>query len=421
MSSRSTLGRLARRAGALAVVGATLAAPGAAASTYPTATGNRFDSNGEGWRATQASCTSSVSGSVCKQSSGHSTSDGNPPGSIHSRTHVVVNAADTFRGSTTLRSPSFTAARSGGAVLTYDRQMEAEGLLALSHASTVTPWLIDESTGAARSLAADENTSTDEAFARRRVNAPSLVAGRRYHLELRVATTTSLAREGVVGDLMVRFDNVALRVDDGLTARPAGASASAGVRFTGATLSSRAFASLASRIRWAAEVGRRSGGSVVPLSRCTIIGTPRSDRIRGSRGNDVICGMGGNDRINGGRGRDIIDGGNGRDRLQGASGGDVLAGLRGRDRASGGRGADRVGGGAGRDILWGRSGNDRLHGGSAFDRLSGGPGADRLISLDRRRDRLHGGRGRDRGKIDKRRRGARRRADRRRSLERPRR
>jgi Ca2+-binding RTX toxin-like protein len=136
---------------------------------------------------------------------------------------------------------------------------------------------------------------------------------------------------------------------------------------------------------------RRTAG---PHGRCTIVGTARGDRLRGTSGPDVICGHGGNDVIRGGRGDDVLIGGGGRDRLYGGlgadrlaggSGNDVLRGESGNDRLHGGLGGDRLDGGAGNDRLRGGLGRDRLDGESGTDRLLGGLGADRLRGGDGRR------------------------------------
>ena len=81
-----------------------------------------------------------------------------------------------------------------------------------------------------------------------------------------------------------------------------------------------------------ADVGKGPGGSVVPLAKCTIVGTARNDRIKGTKGNDVICGLGGNDRISGNGGNDVIDTANGNDLASGNTGKDTLIGVRGKDR-----------------------------------------------------------------------------------------
>jgi len=58
----------------------------------------------------------------------------------------------------------------------------------------------------------------------------------------------------------------------------------------------------------------------VSAERCTIVGTPRGDKLRGTPGRDVICGLGGNDRLNGEGGNDQLIGGDGRDRCIGGKG-----------------------------------------------------------------------------------------------------
>lgn len=80
-----------------------------------------------------------------------------------------------------------------------------------------------------------------------------------------------------------------------------------------------------------------------------IDGTPRSDRLVGTRAADVIRGGGGNDFIAGRRGRD---------RLIGRRGSDVLRGGPGRDRLLGGRGPD---------VLFAGRGGAAMKGGPGFD------------------------------------------------------
>lgn len=89
--------------------------------------------------------------------------------------------------------------------------------------------------------------------------------------------------------------------------------------------------------------------------RCTIIGTPGHDVLRGTSRDDVVCGLGGND---------VID----------ARGGD-----------------DLVDGGAGHDVLTGGPGDDTI---------LGGLGPDTIYSVDGFRDSVDGGAGNDRGRVD---------------------
>jgi len=131
--------------------------------------------------------------------------------------------------------------------------------------------------------------------------------------------------------------------------------------------------------------------------RATIVGTARSDRLKGTRKADVIVSLGGNDRIAAGAGNDLICAGRGNDTVDGSSGKDRAYGDSGNDRLSGGTGNDRVIGLSGKDTLRGGTGNDLLDGGSGNDRLSGQSGRDTLLGRSGR-DLLNGGPGVDRQK-----------------------
>ena len=96
---------------------------------------------------------------------------------------------------------------------------------------------------------------------------------------------------------------------------------------------------------------------------CTITGTRRDDRLRGSFGRDVICGLGGDDRITGLLGADVMYGDEGDDRIEGDLGADTLYG---------GDGDDRLEGGFGADVLAGGPGHDRLDGGFGADHVEQG-------------------------------------------------
>jgi Ca2+-binding RTX toxin-like protein len=100
-------------------------------------------------------------------------------------------------------------------------------------------------------------------------------------------------------------------------------------------------------------------------------GTPFSDTILGSTGNDTVNADAGNDRVIGRRGNDTLNGEAGNDRLGGNSGGDTLNGGPGSDLLKGYGGIDTLNGGD--DVA-----NDRLDGGYGGDALNGGPGDDRL-------------------------------------------
>jgi hypothetical protein len=98
------------------------------------------------------------------------------------------------------------------------------------------------------------------------------------------------------------------------------------------------------------------------------VGSPRADRLNGGAGSDAIHGRAGNDRIRG---------------------------LGGNDCLFGEGGNDDVRGGPGRDAVNGGNGSDQLYGGAGRDNIRGGPGRDRIFAVDRARDVITCGGGRD--------------------------
>jgi uncharacterized delta-60 repeat protein len=121
--------------------------------------------------------------------------------------------------------------------------------------------------------------------------------------------------------------------------------------------------------------GGPGGGGITQVPRCagkraTIVGSPRSDRLKGTRRADVIVALGGNDRIAAGRGNDLICGGNGNDSIDGGLGNDRLYGQNGKDKLGGGSGKDALSGGDGKDKLSGGGGRDSCAGGSGKDSAS---------------------------------------------------
>lgn len=115
--------------------------------------------------------------------------------------------------------------------------------------------------------------------------------------------------------------------------------------------------------------GRALGDMVKGKNTCvsdvaTVIGTARSDSLRGTRGDDVIVGLAGRDVIRGRGGDDLICSGRRIDWVVGGRGADRIRARGGADFASGGLGKDRIGGGAGRDVVTGNRGSsDRCMGG----------------------------------------------------------
>ncbi|MFN2466712.1 MAG: hypothetical protein ABR521_01060 [Gaiellaceae bacterium] len=83
---------------------------------------------------------------------------------------------------------------------------------------------------------------------------------------------------------------------------------------------------------------------------CTIYGSERADRLRGTSDRDLICGLGGDDVIVARGGDDVVQGGPGNDCILGGAGRDWLFGAAGDDRLLGRDGtADIIDGGPGRD------------------------------------------------------------------------
>jgi hypothetical protein len=126
--------------------------------------------------------------------------------------------------------------------------------------------------------------------------------------------------------------------------------------------------------------GRSAGGDpTAPLRNggCSqaLQGTNQADDLTGSPAGDVIFGYGGGDR------------------LRGQSGHDCLLGGRGNDRLFGEAGDDRLTGGTGRDVLVGGPGVN------AYD---AGSGNDSVNAVNRRRELVRCGRGRDSARVDRR-------------------
>ena len=420
--------------GAVIAALAVPAAAGADTINYPSG-GSTFTGSAEGWTGTGGSC-APFSGldATCSTSAQYSGTQGNPAGSIESTLTVVANAGGLLTGTTTWTSPNFTLTQPvKAAAFAMDRQLDPAGLVVLDPHSTYTATLIDRSAGdRATPLQTETLGTTDTRFTRQGTAVPAgaLTQGHTYAVSIRTTTTTRTARVGAGGSLNTRYDNIDLTTDDTvpdarLTPIGDGAQGTPGVTVTGPPLSNGALARLLTTFNPFADVGKGPGGSVVPLAKCTIVGTARNDKIKGTKGNDVICGMGGNDRIAGNGGNDVIDTGNGNDLASGNTGKDTLIGVRGKDRLNGNSGNDRIGGGAsadrltgaaggdridggsGNDRVTGSSGNDRLAGGKGGDRIAGGSGKDRISARDRTRDRIDGGSGRDTATVDRRRRGAR--------------
>jgi RTX calcium-binding nonapeptide repeat (4 copies) len=400
-SRRSAAGEFGLAALACAATLALAGQANAAETAYP-AGGSTFDADPQGWTESAASCGPVDVGLLCTTVNVHDPAAGNPPGSLATRTNVTVNALGTFTGTGTWTSPPFEVSGSTpvtGAAFAYDRQLEDTGALDLEPASEVVVSLVDDTAGTTIPVLTDSLTSAaNSVFAQRREGVPTgpLVDGHTYRLRIATTTTSSLA--GAVGEASLRFDNVALTVER--AAAGGGGNGDDGGNSPGVTVVRGPYSDveindLINGLDIDAESGNGRDGSLIPVERCTILGTSGPDRIIGTAGNDVICGLGGDDVITSAGGRDAIDGADGNDRLAGGIDGDLLLGLRGNDRLDGGGDADRIGGGAGNDRIEAGNGNDVASGASGNDSVGGEAGSDRLRGLAGR-DRVNGGPGRDR-------------------------
>ena len=149
-----------------------------------------------------------------------------PPGSIESRNNVAVNALavipplTVIRGRGGFRSQSFTIAGSGVGTLSYDRRAIFDAVLAISDNANYQIVLVREPTNTETVLGGETITATvlltpsdtgwDTLGA---LVTPALTAGDSYHLEIRTQFDTTIAA-AALNSKTLRFDNIALRVDD---------------------------------------------------------------------------------------------------------------------------------------------------------------------------------------------------------------
>ncbi|HEX7292212.1 MAG TPA: hypothetical protein VF250_13900 [Conexibacter sp.] len=381
---------------ALAAIGtlAACAAPAVGATTTYPAGGSGFDAGPDGWTVSDTSCgmTGGVS-VVCSTGGSYDAIGGNPGGALSTNVDVTVNALGLFAAAATWTSPSFdvpAGAQVTGVAFAFDAALATGGLVALGLAGDVQATLSDvtaTSTTALPGVALD-GRSAAFATAGGSVPAGALVPGHSYRIVLRTAIASSLTSLGVLGRASARLDNVGLDVTS--ADPPAGGSGGGGAGGdAGAGGGSGSGAGVGTGTGGAGS-GSGAAAAVVPgRGGCTIVGTPRADRLVGTRGRDVICGLGGNDVVLGRGGADTLIGGTGRDVLLGGGGPDVLRGGPGGDALRGGAGRDALLGGPGRDLLVGGLGADILRGGGGGDRLLGGPGRD-VARGTLRRDRVTG-------------------------------
>ncbi|HEU4701595.1 MAG TPA: hypothetical protein VFS37_03860 [Conexibacter sp.] len=377
---------------AIVAVGLLAGAAEAATTTYPSG-GSAFEADADGWTGSDASCAMTSGVSVtCSASTAYDAS----ARSLATDVTVTVNLLGLFSGSAVWTSPAFTIPADADvtdASLAFDAAFAAGGLVNLGLTSQIDVTLADETdagTTPATTVVLDDRDAT-LAPQGGALPAGAIEAGHTYRLVFRTTTSSSVSSVGLLGRARTSVDDVMLDVT---SADPpvGGGNPSGGGGGAGGTGGSGGSGGTTSGADSGAGAGSGAGGpraAAVRRGGCTIVGTPRADRLVGTRGRDVICGLGGNDVLIGHGGDDTLIGGRGRDALLGGAGRDVLRGGPGADALRGGAERDTLLGGPARDLLVGGLGDDILRGGGGGDRLLGGPGRD-LARGTLRRDRLMG-------------------------------
>jgi Ca2+-binding RTX toxin-like protein len=114
----------------------------------------------------------------------------------------------------------------------------------------------------------------------------------------------------------------------------------------------------------ATAVGGDAGVRECQGERASIIGTPGSDDLRGTKGRDVAVLGRGDDFFAASGGEDLVCAGVGDDALGGGADSDAMFGEAGEDGLLGNRNSDVLRGGTGRDFVYGLRGSDRCKGGA---------------------------------------------------------
>jgi Ca2+-binding RTX toxin-like protein len=362
-------------AAALASVALALGAVSAGADVEP-AGGSNFDAGEDGWQATTASCSFLGGGELLCDASGERVEQGgNPNGALRARSTVTANAGGLFSSQHVFRSATFTLTDPFDGAFTYDRRLDDGQLIGLGVRADVTVVLVNEATGGETVVLTDPlSAERNGDYANRLAGVPAgiLQADVPYHLEIRVEMGNTDTPEEVLGSSDVFFDNIRFVT----SARGSGGGGNGGG--SGGSGSSSGSGG---------GEGLAPGGSVIKLSRCTILGTPGDDDIVGTNRADIICALGGDDEVRGLSGHDVVDGANGDDEIAGGKKGDVMFGVAGRDSIKGAVGADKLIGGPDRDVLLAGPDNDNIssHDGER-DVVDGGSGVRNRARTDAKDD-----------------------------------
>jgi Ca2+-binding RTX toxin-like protein len=342
-------------AAALASVALALGAVSAGADVEP-AGGSNFDKGDDGWQATTARCSFLGGGELLCDASGERVEQGgNPNGALRARSTVTANAGGLFSSQHVFRSATFTLSDPFDGAFAYDRRLDAGQLVALGVRADVTVVLVNEATGGETVVLTDPlSAERDGDYANRLAGVPAgiLQADVPYHLEIRVEMGNTDTPEEVLGSADVFFDNIRFVT----SARGSGGGSGSG----GGNGSGSGGGGGGDVLPAPGSGGLAPGGSVTKLSKCTVLGTPGDDRIKGTPRHDIICALGGDDVVRGLKGHDVVDGANGDDQIKGGKKGDVLFGVAGTDSLIGSVGSDKLFGGEDRDVLRAGADNDNI-------------------------------------------------------------
>jgi len=197
-------------AASIAVAGAVLLLGvfpmGAAAAVYPPG-GGAFAADFEGWQVTGADCNLPL---ICEAFGEHDAATGNPPGSIRARTKVILGLANLISSDIGFESPEFTVADDGAATLHLDRQFVPVQLAVPKAIYAVT--LKNTTAGTEEEVLTESLEAPSPTFVEQDVNV-DVDAGDSYAIAIDVETNATVEL-GLLGDASVRFDNVALAVED---------------------------------------------------------------------------------------------------------------------------------------------------------------------------------------------------------------
>jgi hypothetical protein len=196
---------------AIAVVGASLlvlaiGSGTAVAASYP-AGGSTFTGSAEGWTTKSATCTVPVVG-LCSASGAYDGTAGNPAGSFGEKANITVNLGGVFSATVSAESPEFTVSDGGAGTLSLQRQFAPGGLLPLTPSAKYTASLVDKTNGNTQQAVSETMTAASE-FAGKG-GAISLAAGHSYAIRIDSEMSTTAASIGLLGESMLRFDNVSV-------------------------------------------------------------------------------------------------------------------------------------------------------------------------------------------------------------------